>query len=583
MGARSTGARRTGLRQRVLRTPSRGALAPEQARGADAEVASETRGGVDRWVPQRWWLIPLAGATIAVALCLLLAQAAGFPLDDSWIHQDFARTLATTGRFAFQPGRGGAGSTSPLWVLLLLPPHLVTDGQAPTWLLVGWSAALGVGALGGLGLLTGAMAAELARRAGAAEGVAQVAAVIGSVATVTEWHLVWAAASGMETDLFALLIMLLLWGAARRVSPLWLGLLAGATLAVRPEGLLADALVVCGTCWVGVRRETPAESGAVELAPRGARPGMEARRVRRWLRGWLVPFLTGGLLAAAPYILLNVGTTGRLLPSTFYAKGAFYGSGETAAVVLGYGGQVLVVLLLSSPVLLVVAALSCSRRLLHGSERPIRLRPAGGHFPLKPALTIWPLLLLLAYGIHLPTLYHHGRYLMPALPALLSVAAAGAAPLLVNRGRALLRVVGGLTLLGSSLFSVGRGAQIYGSNVRYIDDFQVSTARWLRVHTPAGALVATHDVGAIGYFSDRPVLDMAGLIDPQVVPFVSNQDALESYLARRHAAYVVMFVDWYPPPATLVRQLSTGEVHRAHAQEFASQPGSVFVVYRTGW
>ena len=146
MGASSTGARRTRLRQRVLPSPPSWAAVRTWARSAISAVGPLARGSADHWVPRRWWLIPLVGATIAVALCLLLAREAGFPLDDSWIHQDFARTLATTGRFAFQPGRGGAGATSPLWVVLLLPPHLMTHGQAPTWFLVGWSAVLGVGA-----------------------------------------------------------------------------------------------------------------------------------------------------------------------------------------------------------------------------------------------------------------------------------------------------------------------------------------------------------------------------------------------------------------------------------------------------
>jgi hypothetical protein len=203
--------------------------------------------------------------------------------------------------------------------------------------------------------------------------------------------------------------------------------------------------------------------------------------------------------------------------------------------------------------------------------------------PLRALLWAWPLALLAAYAVHLPVAYQHARYQMPALPPLIALAAAGAASLLADANRRLLASVGAVLLVVTGVVSVWRGAQIYASNVRYIQDFQITTATWLRGHTPGGALIATHDVGAIGYFSGRPVLDMAGLVDPQVVPLLADQPALEAYLTRRHAAYVVMFVDWFPQPVVLARDLAGDAVFTAQAAEFPSGPDTRFVVYRTGW
>jgi hypothetical protein len=143
--------------------------------------------------------------------------------------------------------------------------------------------------------------------------------------------------------------------------------------------------------------------------------------------------------------------------------------------------------------------------------------------------------------------------------------------------------VGGALVVALALVSVVRAAQIEAANVRYITDYQVNTAVWLRDNTPGGALVATHDVGAIGYFSRRPVLDMAGLIDPQVVPLLSDQPALERYLAAHRVRYVAMFTDWFPPPALLAHDLSGDEVHVSLSSEFAGSPDSIFKVYYTGW
>ena len=65
----------------------------------------------------------VVAAALPLSLYLLrehaVAGAAGFPLDDSWIHLHFARNLAEGAGFAYNPGVPVAGSTAPLWTLLL--------------------------------------------------------------------------------------------------------------------------------------------------------------------------------------------------------------------------------------------------------------------------------------------------------------------------------------------------------------------------------------------------------------------------------------------------------------------------------
>ena len=40
---------------------------------------------------------------------------------------------------------------------------------------------------------------------------------------------------------------------------------------------------------------------------------------------------------------------------------------------------------------------------------------------------------------------------------------------------------------------------------------------WLRDNTPEDAVVAALDIGAVGYASDRPVLDLMGLVSPEIL------------------------------------------------------------------
>ncbi|MGH2522659.1 MAG: hypothetical protein ACRDH2_09170, partial [Anaerolineales bacterium] len=62
---------------------------------------------------------------LSLVFFLSASRAGGFPLDDAWIHQTYARNLGIFGQFAFVPGQPSAGSTSPLWSGLLALGYLL--------------------------------------------------------------------------------------------------------------------------------------------------------------------------------------------------------------------------------------------------------------------------------------------------------------------------------------------------------------------------------------------------------------------------------------------------------------------------
>src|SRR5579859_7993032 len=72
-------------------------------------------------------LVFLLAASISVLVYLgasATGSPMGFPLDDAWIHQTYARNLGLRGEFSFIPGQPSAGSTSPLWTGLLAVGYL---------------------------------------------------------------------------------------------------------------------------------------------------------------------------------------------------------------------------------------------------------------------------------------------------------------------------------------------------------------------------------------------------------------------------------------------------------------------------
>jgi hypothetical protein len=439
----------------------------------------------------RWELVlPVIGAFLAAARCLVAAGQTGFPEDDGWIHQDFARTLATTGHFAFQPGGSGAGSTSPLWVLFQVPIHLATHGHAPAWLAVTWAALVGTCALAGLGVLSGIAAATVARRNWASPRVVQSVAGLAGLAVVGEWHLIWAAVSGMETDLFAFLALLLIVLASRGARPIWLGLVAGATIAARPEGALVVLLVALAAAWQAIQRGPAIPDQAHGGPPQAWAPGAAGRLVN-WLRCWALPFSAAALVCVLPYLALNVMASGRLLPSTFYAKQAGMPPvSEVLENLRGFVVQLGVVLVVVNPVLLALVGLYATywlHRLVFAGRhaggslpgRPQRSRPSRSHvelaplspsarhlppmaptstaraadYPLATLLWLWPLVLAASYAARLPGAWQYGRYLMPTLPPLLALGVAGLASLL-GRGRRFLALAGGVVGL-AVLLSAG--------------------------------------------------------------------------------------------------------------------------------
>jgi hypothetical protein len=518
---------------------------------------------------RRLLLFALLTALVA-AVYLLVNRSPGFPLDDAWIHQDFARTLAQDGRFAFAPTSSGAGSTSPLWVLLLAPAQLVHN--APLWWVLLWAYALGALALFGLAWATSELAALWL------EGVdarwRDFGALVAGVGVIAEWHLTWAALSGMETILFILLSVLLLLGVGRAWHPAWLGALGALLTDTRPEGVLLVGLVVVALV-LDIARTEPGTGWGVPEEGLGGRRPLAAILIARG--GVLRPatfFLAVVALGVLPLLVLNEAASGHLLPSTFYAKGTFYSLGTTELQRLADYALGVLNFLVSSPV--VALGLPGALYLLWQSRRS----------PLRGTRWLaigWVLALIGGYAIHLPVVYQNGRYLMPVLPVLLALGVAGTLRYLSAASFRLLPPTLAVLALGLGLLSIGRGATIYALNIRFINGYQVQTALWLRDHTQPGALVATHDIGAIGYFSQRPVIDLGGLTQPELVPLLSDQQALVVYLKQQQVDYVVMFPDWFPPPRLLLQAVEPGQVYIAHDPAIAAIGGSDLVTYRTGW
>ena len=436
------------------------------------------------------------GGIIFLVACTIVFQI-GFPLDDAWIHLTFARTLAEHGEWAFRPGIPSAGSTSPLWSALLSIGFLI--GLAPYI----WTYLLGLLTLFALGVLC-----ELTARRMIPSYVPRLPWV--GIFIVLEWHLLWAAMSGMETLLHALIVTgvlsALMLDSRRFLS---LGLVVGISVWVRPDGLtLLGPLVL-----------------AILLSEVDA--SSRARGLTRAFIGFGAVFLF--------YLLFNLLIGDTPMPNTFYAKQAEYIGWQQQTIFKRLGD--LAIQLLSGPYLLLVIGT------IVWAARSVRARAWGNLLAL-----VWALGYMFLYILRLPV-YQHGRYVMPAIPLLFLMGLLAMTEFSKSKrfGRYQWFVntlwqagVGVLSILFLFL-----GAYTYARDVAFIEQEMVVSAKWAAENIPAGEVIAAHDIGALGYFDEHPLIDLAGLVSPEVIPFMRDQARLEEFLDSQGADYLVAFSDLY--------------------------------------
>jgi hypothetical protein len=502
--------------------------------------------------------LAVAGLIIALGVarvCLLLWSSlksnggAGFPLDDPWIHLQFARNLREFGAFSyFRNEMVTAGSTSPLYTILLSVGFFFTSDE----MLLSYVLGITFFAASGLFFIL------LLRRLIPDRPVFTLA---GLLLFLLEPRMDWAALSGMETSLFiAGVLASFYFFAARawRILPVSLGVL----LWIRPEAVVLTAILGAGGVYGAFYERPPDGEGS-------SRGGMRAL--------WSVSRFSIGIFCVivAGYLIMNYALSGSPFPNTYAAKIKFYGSGspDFPAKVYAFltGGHMVVIALLAA-----IGTVMAVRDLIQARR-------------VEPFLFVcWIVLMFLAYWRNLPYLFQEGRYMMPVIPAFLILGLLGASASGEFLQRKLFRKARlrryplapvALVLIPIAQFFTGGEAMKvrYAEDCRYISDRQVRTAHWLHDNLPEGAVVATHDIGAIGFYSGRRVIDMVGLVSPEMIPNLHNLDSLRAFLSRKHVTHLVVLRNWFEV-VNVNPLFQTDEAHPEIMEVFLFDPSRLHIV-----
>lgn len=454
--------------------------------------------------------------TIVVSIFLVYTSTNGLddvvmPLDDVYIHFQYARQLANGQPYVYNIGEGAtSGATSFIY------PYVLAIGY---WF--GFHGLnLGVWAMcvGGIALL-GSMWTiyRLCCVFDTPYWLAILTPVSFAVTGLISWH----AMSGMET---MLIVCFMLWTLLAFVEDrLNLLIVASILLALtRPEGSIMTGIVV------------------ILYAIRLWLDKSESLN-RKHLALILLPFMAIGIQPAINYLI----------------TGSFSASGSQAKSLLGLIPQDWTIIL---PRILenflrlwleLLTAYSPSQEIWYFIVLTVPMGLIGllllfrqrQHRMLVLLIVLWLGSVSGAISTLDTAFWHFKRYQIPLMTLFVPLSVIPLVALLKFRTKIhwLTYVFGGFMLL-FAIVTVGTFHKLYTINKNYVEEQPLAMAMWLAENTPENAIIAVHDVGMMRYMGGRNTLDIVGLTTPQAAQYWRNGvGSVAEFLLEHQPDYIASY------------------------------------------
>lgn len=426
-----------------------------------------------------WPLLGAAAIGWTLLAAFLTVRLAGMAPDDFFVTYRYAWNLAGGNGFVFNPGERVFGLTDPGLGLLLAALHRITGLPIP-WL----GTAVTGAALVGIAMV---LLLDGRERGRTAEALAGGTLIVGS-------SFLWTNQGG---GVFLALLLLLL--AARVRSPWWAGLLAGLAVWMRPDAALGVGLLGL-LLWIEMRRLP-----WIYLLAAGSVAGAGALSAWAWFGSPQPNTLAAKHAMTVSMTEVGSGLRGfwprafRLLPrhwGPWWELLAAAGlAGHAAMLFGGRGGRATRLLALVSLAMAVAY--------------PLLEVPFFSWYAVPTAVGV-------LYGA--PCLAGAlGRWLAGRLggkPLVAAVAmAAILAPLLI------------------SLVPATWSWFLHYQWQRHLQTYR-EAALWIRDHSAPEDALAYVEIGVVSYYSERPLVDLLGLVTPGAIPYVEADDLVGAFLAH---------------------------------------------------
>ena len=420
---------------------------------------------------------------LAAGLPALVAFAARVltgphPIDDAYITFRYARNFAEGVGLVYNPGEWVLGTTTPLWALLLAAGYKVGLTDLP-WLATVLSALFDAASV--------ALLVHLALRLG---WRAWGAALVGLAWALNPTSVAFAS-GGMEASLFVLVSL----GTLTLCTSGKLGsaaALAGLATLVRPEGALLVVVVVAWSLRAG---RTRALRSAIVAG---------------------VPIVVAGLTLYLWY--------GSPLPHSMAAKQVAYRPAEpldnalaffVQAGLPGWSDFLLSVMPTAAALAVAIFGVATFGFLVWRALPRRRLFYHGQTWQPFAAFAVLYIAFYVVAGFRGVRLFNW--YMVPIEPFYLLAAASGLASVRAQWVAALL-VLWQLPAIDWHQPLLPAGENLVREQLYY------DVGRDLRQSLPSTALVASPEIGALGYASNLPMLDTVGLVSPAALPYYPLPD-----------------------------------------------------------
>ena len=403
------------------------------------------------------WLV-LAGLVSAALVFGFRQHPSAF--DDAYITYRYARNIALGRGFVYNIGEPVLGTTTPLYTFLLA-------GLSFIWLdLPSLSHSIGV--------LAWALCVPVIYGIGRAGGRAAVGLAAAALAALNALFL---SVLGMETTLYVLLALLTFYLQLRE-RPVSAAVCAGLTFLTRWDGILVVSAFLF----------------AEALKRRGGvfKPGLVC------------------LSIIVPWLIYSVASFGSIFPNSYFAKAGQGWNQALGGAEIGPFG---------SGLLLTAASAQADNQLF---VLLLILAVLGLWSVLRKGVRWWPLLLwTVTYigGYIVLGVLRFPWYYPPLVPAFALLAAQGIDMVAATVSLRLHWSAGRVVFAGAlaALCLLPNLDWLMSSQKIDVDAHSatyVEVGQWLQAHTPADSTVALLEIGIVGFYSDRTVIDTMGLVSP---------------------------------------------------------------------
>ncbi|MDQ3020807.1 MAG: hypothetical protein M3R36_09590 [Bacteroidota bacterium] len=443
----------------------------------------------------------------------------GVPLDDAFIHLTFAKNLSEFYSFSYHKDlMVTAGSSSPLYTIILALGFKFIGNEFVLLYLLGTTFFV---------FFTYVFFKLLNLSANEFKSHFYFT-LFASLLVVSDKWLIFFSVSGMETILFVLSLTTSAYFYKTKRAVL-LAISIGLMIWIRPEGiifllaLLADYFILIIFLKKGTKSKT------------------------KFTRKEIIQIMSIFLFFVSSYIMMNLYLSGTILPNAFYAKRIFYSPDYMSRTyflkseVWDYFTEG------SYGILMFGFIISILKLLLDLFKREINNE-------LKYVIFIF--LFVFVYWYEMPYSGMLGRYMVALIPFFIIVSVSGFFTfyfILKNFFKnsfcvnytVYFFVLFVFYFVSSDLITK---LNLYTEECKYIRDTHIAAAQWLKENSSPGDIIATHDIGAIGFYSGREIVDIAGIVTPFIINKLPDKNYnvfMESYLKERKVKYFITMKKWY--------------------------------------